>query len=392
MYKYNLTDRTTLPGIAYDIWAINYYDQEIGLKLLKGPIEKEIRSGYFGGNVNVYKHKGLKLYIYDINSQYPYALCQAMPIGNPVFSTNSNLWDYFGFIYAEVIPPLNMPDQWYVLLGRDSNGNRMNFRKPYKGMFFSEELKQAISEFSYSANILWGYHWPKKSSDPKLFINFVTEFYDAKKTASDPIQRNISKLILNSSIGKFGEKENLNRIEIVNKEEGDKILRKYHYNKVLFANEEIMILKYGARLHDRLLKIIREEEEDIYISEGFKPRKGGANLKNISIAAAVSAYGRMHLNKFRKLYPILYTDTDSFVTTQPIDPKYIGPELGQMKLVAEIEEGYFIREKLYAYKTKEGIEKIVAAGVKDSILTLDDFRKLAEGEDVVINQDRLFSN
>ena len=28
-----------------------------------------------------------------------------MPLGNPVFSTNSNLDYYSGFVYAEIIPP-----------------------------------------------------------------------------------------------------------------------------------------------------------------------------------------------------------------------------------------------------------------------------------------------
>jgi hypothetical protein len=28
-----------------------------------------------------------------------------MPIGNPVFSTNTNLKDYSGFVYAKITPP-----------------------------------------------------------------------------------------------------------------------------------------------------------------------------------------------------------------------------------------------------------------------------------------------
>lgn len=41
-----------------------------------------------------------------MNSQYPYAMLQAMPTGNPVFSTNTDLNFYKkGFVFARVTPP-----------------------------------------------------------------------------------------------------------------------------------------------------------------------------------------------------------------------------------------------------------------------------------------------
>jgi len=44
-------------------------------------------------------------YLYDMNSQYPKAMTFDMPGGNPIYSTDTNLANYFGFVYGEVIPP-----------------------------------------------------------------------------------------------------------------------------------------------------------------------------------------------------------------------------------------------------------------------------------------------
>lgn len=38
--------------------------------MIKGEIEKEIRTSYFGGNVEVYVNEVLEAYYYDMNSQY----------------------------------------------------------------------------------------------------------------------------------------------------------------------------------------------------------------------------------------------------------------------------------------------------------------------------------
>lgn len=53
--------------------------------MIKGEIEKEIRTSYFGGNVEVYSNEVSNAYYYDLNSQYPKAMLQDMPVGNPIF-------------------------------------------------------------------------------------------------------------------------------------------------------------------------------------------------------------------------------------------------------------------------------------------------------------------
>lgn len=109
-YKFNITNIMTLPSLSLGIFGINFFDNEkYSIKTIKGPLEKYIRESYYGGNVGAYANesKGIvgKGYHYDINSQYPASMLNKMPIGNPVFSTNSNLDYYSGFVYANISPP-----------------------------------------------------------------------------------------------------------------------------------------------------------------------------------------------------------------------------------------------------------------------------------------------
>ena len=71
--------------------------------MIKGQVEKDIRSAYHGGVINVYNNQEIKnAYYYDINSQYPNAMLGDIPLGNPVFSTDKNLDNIFGFVYGKI--------------------------------------------------------------------------------------------------------------------------------------------------------------------------------------------------------------------------------------------------------------------------------------------------
>ena len=59
------------------------------------------------------------------------------------------------------------------------------------------------------------------------------------------------------------------------------------------------------------------------------------------------------INEYKNLpnNPCIMIDTDSVVLLKKLEDKYVGRELGQMKLEHEIKHGIFIRKKLYAIKT-----------------------------------------
>lgn len=96
---------------------------------------------------------------------------------------------------------------------------------------------------------------------------------------------------------------------------------------------------------------------------------------NVAIAAAITAHARIYMNQFKQNNFIIYTDTDSIITTQPLPDKLLGNELGMFKDELNgclIQEIYVLGIKQYAYWYNDNnghrIEKSVWAGVeRDSL-------------------------
>jgi hypothetical protein len=97
---------------------------------------------------------------------------------------------------------------------------------------------------------------------------------------------------------------------------------------------------------------------------------------NVAIAAAVTAYARIHMIYYKLLPGTVYTDTDSIFTTDTLSENFIGSELGQMKDELNgkvIQEGLFLGLKKYGFwyldDFNNKIESSVFAGVKRNSLT-----------------------
>ena len=74
---------------------------------------------------------------------------------------------------------------------------------------------------------------------------------------------------------------------------------------------------------------------------------------HVGIAAAVTAYARIHMIPFKLLPGTVYTDTDSIFTTDILPDNQIGRNMGLMKDELDgkfILEGYFLGIKQYGYK------------------------------------------
>jgi hypothetical protein len=108
---------------------------------------------------------------------------------------------------------------------------------------------------------------------------------------------------------------------------------------------------------------------------------------NVAIAAAVTAYARIHMIKYKLSSNIYYTDTDSIFIDESLPDNEIGKELGLMKDELDgcvIEKAIFlgIKQYGYIYTDKNGIkqEKSVFAGIsRDSL-------KFSEVEDIFNNK------
>jgi hypothetical protein len=354
--------------------------------MIKGKIEDEIRSSYFGGNVDVYINEINDItgaYYYDMNSQYPYAMLQDMPIGNPTFTTDNNLNNIFGFVYGTIIAPSEEILQVPIIQYRNPrNGSISCPRGSFKRMIFSEEIKSAI-KYGYTINIEYGYKFKRGKN---VFKEFVDTLYKIKRDASNPVERFTVKLMLNALFGRMGMKEITSKLKILNKIQAQKILK--NYNCTIFAelDNDHVLVKYSSRISEnirRMYKLQEEENKNIKFNDiGLSKERGVVSA--VHIAVAIASYARMFINEYKNIpgNPCIMSDTDSAVLPYKINDNLVGKEIGQMKLEYIIKNGIFIRKKLYAIKTKDNQTIIKASGAKAKELTFDHFIKLLNGQRV----------
>jgi hypothetical protein len=392
-YQVNVTKYRTLPGLTFAMFTSNFYDEENSIKMVKGSLEKDIRSSYFGGNVNVFIHEIIgEAFYYDMNSQYPFAMLNDMPVGEPILSNEKNINNFFGFAYGEIIPPSESRLKNLYIQKRNDNGSVSCPRESFKRLIFSEEIKYAISE-GYQFNMEWGYKFKRGKG---IFDEFVKEMYKDKKESSNPIVRKIAKYSLNSLYGKFGQKDISNNIKIVKRDELKSFTKNYNYQYISEIDNKFAIIKYSSRINEKLRKMYKEELSDkvsmidgIYKSKQFFNQKGVPS--SVHIASAIAAYARISINKFKNIpgNTCYYSDTDSVILEKRLDNYLIGKELGQMKLEHHIKRGIIIRNKLYALETydndiyENGIV-IKSSGVDSRKLKYSDFEELLKGNSIEI--------
>jgi hypothetical protein len=113
---------------------------------------------------------------------------------------------------------------------------------------------------------------------------------------------------------------------------------------------------------------------------------------NISIAAAITAYARIHMSQFlgNPLLNVLYTDTDSIDIDQPLDPKFIGKDLGKMKLEYVFNKAIFLAPKVYGGILEDGTELTKVKGFKNSVPYSDLKTLLTKGSELELNQEKWF--
>ena len=178
-YSLDITKYRTLPSAIFAAYTSNYYDESYNIKMTNGFIEKDIRSAYFGGNVDVFEHVVPNGAVYlDMNSQYPYAMLQDMPIGNPIITNETDITNFFGFAFGTIIPPTEDVLKNLFIQNRDKDGSDVYCpRYPFKRLIFSEEIKYAISE-GYQFEMEWGYKFNRGKG---VFDSFVNDLYSEKK-------------------------------------------------------------------------------------------------------------------------------------------------------------------------------------------------------------------
>lgn len=363
-FKINIHKYPTLPGLAFAIFKSNFMMETI-IPKLSGKIAKDIRTSYTGGAVDMYiptASNSTKIYGYDVNALYPSQMkFKLMPVGRPIYF-NGNIRDFdpnaFGFFYCKIIAPNNL-EHPIIQTHMKVNGLTRTVAPLglWEGMIFSAEMDNAI-KYGYEFEILWGYTFESKY----IFEDYVSYLHNLRNQyqKSHPLNY-ISKILLNSLYGRFGMNDNFDSINVIPKE---------FYPD--FENKFIDQITDKIDLDYHIIVFYRS-------SDGLIEDKGEHNV-SVSVAAAISAYSRIHMSQFKNNPNInlYYSDTDSIYTDSGLNENLISDmKLGKLKLEHVCKKALFLGPKLYCLLTdsNEFIHKV--KGLKHEIeLTFEDFENL----------------
>lgn len=157
-------------------------------------------------------------------------------------------------------------------------------------------------------------------------------------------------------------------------------------------NNKLSLILVDADKLSNVADVLRGEVE-INCSDFNLPIKS-----NVAIAAAVTAYARIHMTPLLLNDSVLYSDTDSIFASESFPSELLGTKIGQLKDELKgftIDEAYFLGHKQYGYTYKDWdgskIDKSVWAGVTRDTLSFNDIAWLAKGNALQkIAKDRFF--
>jgi len=409
-FKINMIKYPTLSSLAFGIFRTHFLIKKEDVNkdkkgnpitthskihMLSGTISKDIRNGYTGGSVDMFipfNKKGVKIYGYDVNSLYPFVMeNKPYPIGRPTFfkgditKIESNP---FGFFYCKIIAPDNLLHPILQIHHKTKDGIRtISPLGTWEGMYFSEELYNA-EKYGYKFEILWGYTFEKGY----IFKDYIDNLYNLRLQYSKDNPMNlICKLLLNSLYGRFGMDDSFIFSQIISKKDYP------NFEKQKGFKESIQDL---IDLGDNYLVQLKNPQVGIKtdLDNGFETHN-----VNIAIAAAVTAYARVHMSQFKN-NPILpnlyYSDTDSCYFDGPLPNHFISSTiLGKLKLEGIYDKTLFLAPKVYALENSligESITKIKGL-TKESIInnniTLDSLELLLNKDyKLVFNQNKWFKH
>ena len=394
-YKFhvNITRVRSISGLAFLIFTTKYYDDKLTpIHFSKGKLENFIRSAYMGGIVDVNVHySDFTTYKYDVNSHYPNAMINnPMPGGTPRISNETNLDNIFGFVEAIVSAPSEKELEVAILPVKTIFGKTVLFRNTVKGTWFSEELKMA-RDYGYKiVDILSCVQFEKVEGTFDKYINEIYEFKCMAETVNNKVERYLYKLLLNSLYGRLGLRQKNIKLTLEDSSKINKILHTEHSEVLYHANDKYLVRSAGPVDPD-LLKIINDEKLYVDDKNNFQASSlWGGNISSVQYSAAITAYARMHLNKFKNMENNTYLggDTDSIIMKHALDYKYVGSNLGQFKLEHVITEGFYHSKKFYLLVTDENKHIIKAKGIdnKKNLIDYNSFVELFKGNSIIVKQ------
>jgi hypothetical protein len=255
--------------------------------------------------------------------------------------------------------------------------------------------------FGYKVKVLAAVIFDKGDG---LFDNYVKELYKRKadaKARGDVVEELLYKLLLNSLYGKAGQKEIIHSFKLLN---NDKVKNFELLNKTdltCMFGEKTLVRTQGkieAELEGIISKALTQPLESLYDDDDIEdkkvesqdlpmpPRKRNGVKSSVSIAAAITAYARINMSRYKNIKGNKYLggDTDSAIMEKELSPELVGNGLGMMKEECRIQLGLFADKKLYLMMDENGKVVIKSRGVGKEgsydILNYRDFLKLFKGD------------
>lgn len=325
--------------------------RKLGIMFMRNnpAVEAFCRKAYFGGISWVApwiqeKEVGAGV-VYDVNSLYPYVMSKyPYPVYYPTkmygFSeTEGYLWvaefevDVRKKLFA--LPTLRdgVTNQWV--------------ESSYKGrvVITSVDYEMLMENYTGSVEFITGYRWAH--SDDLLFTDFV-KYWGDRKQHDKGGKRQIDKLMLNSSYGKFGLNPTKRRKRAY-----------YHSFKRI-----VMYSDYG---------------EPGPNGEQGPPLVETKGANNVAIAAFITSYARRELNRgINQSEGFCYCDTDSVhlatykdpITHETVTPSFSGDvdpvRLGAWKKESTFIRAKYLRQKTYIEEQEPGVFEVKACGMPDT--------------------------
>jgi hypothetical protein len=332
------------PAIGFNIYRKHFKDQYKLISQMNSTEDAYIRNAFFGGRNEVFKPLCLhESYYYDINSLYPYIMktCR-MPIGNPIYCENTYfgadfvLESFYGFLDVLIsidnkntcLPVLPFKLNFDSKNTIDDTSEGIIYPKGFfRNIYFSEELKLAVSKGYKIIKIFSGYKYEQSGI---LFDQFVDVLYSKRfentPQKTDAIQaeniiqakKNFYKKMLNSFYGRWA----------------------------IAISERQYYAKDFDNIIDPYLCI--DPETTDFISVRIRNKKN-----NISIACAIAGYARIFMYQIidKNKLDLFYWDTDGIFISKPLPTFLVSTtkEIGKFRLISRNQESFFISGKLYSY-------------------------------------------
>lgn len=294
------------------------------IRITSDSVQEFVRKSYAGGRVEIFRQFDQNFYRYDVNSLFP-----AQMLNRPIpLERIGSAHDAFQFGFHDVT--VKVPDGIHIpILYHKINGKLYFPTGTFRGVYFSEELKLALSQ---GAKILKYHRGERFTESEDIFTEFIKNLYRIREEnpGNNPFNF-LAKTLMNSCYGKFAEREEKKSVERVDPFDAKTWPKRFSEFK-----NSTTFKKYGL----------------ITVENNRRPPHA-----LVHIGAAITAWARVQMaeNYYLKAgKSLIYTDTDS------VDAPEVFPtsdKIGELKKEYDIKDAYYLLPKAYFLRLATPIKK-----------------------------------